>query len=736
MKLMFKHILKSIIHSPWQSIVIFVTAVISAMIFACVPSVYGAISDEREFMSSLKYGNADACISADVSSGERYVTFSELGNELPSDTKAVGYFALPISDGNGSVLCAVTDFYNISEIFDFYFTDYGTVSDVEVNNTVFITEDFALEHSLKVGDSFKTTVLGIEKTYTVQGINAYRFFGSYDALLHSDGVLDVLSSLSPIFTVFDSENYPCNSIYLCGDSEKILNALEKTGLDVTDCAEIESGYDELMVFLIISAVMLLSVILAGILVGISLEILGKRRLAEAKAFHIAGMTSRQINLAFLAEIFSYILFAGVLGVICAPVILSDFAKSFEYAFPKVDAFSVICCAVCELAVMAVAVLMFFFSVRNREGKKHLKVIFPCVISLLVVTTSLSFSAPVRAKVIFVIPAVILWILTVILGIKPLCIAISRFTRREKPIAISLAVKNNGRVSEIHSIYRILSIVLSICAVLTVTVSYFDRRVQGAHEVLECDYIATGVEEGAKEQAESVLGTERADYAVFAQAELDGQRTLYLIDTNVELISDNALSGGIEQGGIYIPKSIARFYGISMGDTFSLNISGKEYEFKLQGYCNELSVFAFADLKGHGFEENILLISANSGEEYVQALSKSLSTQGGFVSDTEELVYAYTHFLTIAQGIMQKYIIFLTITSIVGALNLIFVCYARRKNQFRELHTIGMPQRSIMCMVISEISIILVVCIFLCLFGGTLLTFLLNSATHSFGYSLF
>ncbi len=735
MKLLIKHLIRSIIKSPVQSIVIFLCVVFSALIFSCLEPIYTAIESERTFEYTQKYGMSDVCVSADISGDKMYVTLSDVKNKLPKNTVVTSFFVLPASNSDGALMAVALDFYTIQNMFDIHLTSSVPIPENELSNAIIISSDIAEMYSLSVGDEFVFKLLSSEKRYKIYGINEYRFFGEYDIIVHAPSALDELSSVSPVFSVFDQNNFPCSKIFIRGNAEEIVNSLSGIGLNVVISQNTGVFLDGLA-FVILIALLTMSVVLGSVLLGFSLEILGRRRSAEFKLFCVAGVSEKTAFSAFCAEIFVYIALGGSAGILLGGAFLKFISKIFENSVPVLSKISVLITAVALIFVGCISLFIYrYMSSRDiRVKRKKVKKGFLSIaLALFCVLSVLAFVVPISFRAFTSVAVFVIWVLLIIFGMKPLCHGISGLlssNRLHLPVPLMLAGKNNLHIPELHNVYRILCITASVSMVLTSAVSNYDRRIKSVSEMFTCDCIVMGNGIEDVEKAEKLEGTVWAEKGFFAEATFEDGRPLYLVDAPQSAVAGET----VPEKGISLSKNMAELYGLDIGDDVTFKISGKTYSLPLESYLNDGTAFVFANVDTLGLTDNVLLIRSDGSNSYISRLSAEFSMLGAVARETDSVFAPRMRAVKVMQSVLEAYTYIIILSVALGVINLVCVSYLRRKSEFRALNTLGAEKQAVGAVIICELLIALTVCTVLCLISGTLLSELLRVVVGTFGYS--
>ena len=118
MKLLLKHLLRSIRQKPLQPIILLLTLTLAMATAIFAFTLDDMIADDIDAAQSAKYGNASLMIRVGNSSDSRFLFVDDVIDVLGEDVKAVGAYDLPlILDQTDTTIAVATEFERFSEIF-------------------------------------------------------------------------------------------------------------------------------------------------------------------------------------------------------------------------------------------------------------------------------------------------------------------------------------------------------------------------------------------------------------------------------------------------------------------------------------------------------------------------------------------------------------------------------------------------------------------------------------------
>ena len=95
MRLLFKHIRRSIFRAPKETLIFLLTVILSATLFSLKGEVDLKIRDEDLLGKKESYGCSDISISSSIDADTRYMTSSTYSSITDLCESANGYFAMP-----------------------------------------------------------------------------------------------------------------------------------------------------------------------------------------------------------------------------------------------------------------------------------------------------------------------------------------------------------------------------------------------------------------------------------------------------------------------------------------------------------------------------------------------------------------------------------------------------------------------------------------------------------------
>lgn len=747
MRLLFKHIRRSIFRAPKETLIILLTVILSATLFSLIGEVDLKIRDEDLLGKKESYGCSDISISSSIDADTRYMTSSTYSSVSDLCESVNGYFAMPALYSGKTARAAAADLSSIGGMFPFSFVDVEAVSEDGLLDAIYISERFAEKNALKIGDEITLSILGTQKKYRIYGINRHPFFGEYDILSSAEHTLGLLSSATPIFAVFDSKNLPYTNIFLKlkegTDKDAALELLKQdiSGSGATAVLSNSSNsFEDFLLNVLLFVFLALSLIVSSVLVIFSLNTLAEKRRAETESFRLSGMDEGKIFLSLAIETLIYTVLGSAAGIFLSALIIPR-ALSGIFVFTDIALSSrgIITAVIFELIMWGITLSAYKAGGPTKKDRKKQAPAWLLPASLLAfsVVLVLTFLISPKLRFLFAIFSGALLILLIFLSVKPILRFLSTAgEKKEKCGAISfLALKNEEKLPAVHNIYRAIITVVSIFTVMTVCVKYSNDMIEVGERPFDCDYSVIGVPEAAADDALSAEGVSEATSA-FIQPATVGESSIFLLSAdNRDFLSDK-YDGDAEENDIFLAKEIADLYSVKLGDKIDIEISDKSYTFVLQGYSKGFQLYGYIDAKGAGFSNNLILIRSDGNGEILESISSELSLYGGMTEKISELTRDRFNFGRTLSRLMTVYMAIIGVLTLIGCFNLAAVSFAERKSHFASLRMLGISKKELARMIISEGIIAFFVIVTVSLICSTVMTSVLDSAFTSFGYSLY
>ena len=229
MRMFGKHIFRSIKARPLQPIMIVAVIMISVAVMITSFSLPMAIYRNEKAEYETDEWTPDLSVSLKSTSKMRLLFKDEVVQAIGDRGRVIGEFELggflDTLDENGErvkVKIVALDLIEADSFYELRYTDYGKFTDKNLKASAIISESFADENGLSVGDRLTFNVLGNKFDYTVQAIAKNTgIFRNKNCLIDISGVRGVLAERSPIIASLSDDFEPYTRIHIQSPDGKV-----------------------------------------------------------------------------------------------------------------------------------------------------------------------------------------------------------------------------------------------------------------------------------------------------------------------------------------------------------------------------------------------------------------------------------------------------------------------------------------------------------------------------------
>ena len=735
MKLFFKHLLRTAAKKPLQPILLVLTLTLAVMVTVFTFTLNRLIDEENVQVQAVTYGSADLTVTLDGASTSRFMFVKDAEAVLGDSARVAGCFTLPLTMGEqkSAVSGVAVDFSEIERIFDFTFTEYGTLTPSGVPTAAFVTRRFAEENGLSVNDRFTVTALGEERTYTVVGISAAPLIASHDVIVDVSGIVRLIAGDSLLLSSMKDGFRPCSTIYidlLDGTVEAAMKKLSasptfgaNTLRDVSNEVARASNAQTLSVALDIAIV--LACVLAAAVAFCCLYILASERTEENRSFLLSGARASQLHALQYAEVLVYWLIGSAVGISLVIPLMRSFASAagFLYASPQPDFADVAKSALIVLATSMLTVLIFTSSSRMRKPVKKRSV--PLLLFLLPLLTVLILSVLVctlslKARFFLYIPLVLFLALTVFLYAAPLLRAwmrlIDRFLERKKQkrqresfVSLHYAVKNVFSVRILHNTARLLSLLILVVASVSAVILSAIGHVRFAKRSLAAEYTVLGATENCYQKV-SASDAVADCYKIYMQnaASKDGGLINLLGASDMQAFSEAMRPSRAPKGNsAAISIGEAHAYNLKVGDRIEVDRDGQRITLVVDEILDVSARCVIFDNEYFGQHYNMLGVRSKEGvseAEVFAQLSAVTANELATVMRTE--TFLEERMETLGVYIISGLVLLSVVIAfaLIGTLDNLFQSYRARRGDFLLYRLSGMSRAQVRRMKCAEVLI--------------------------------
>ncbi|MBR2466337.1 MAG: hypothetical protein IKB38_05345 [Clostridia bacterium] len=721
MKLFFKHLFRSVGKKPLQPLILVLTLSIAITACTLALSIKDALLEEARVSQTSQYGRAEMTVTLNGESRYRFM-FARDANRLLGDSGyAFGAYEMILSLGEGdeAYVCSAADLYEINKMFDLSFTSYGEVTDSDLASTAFVTESFADEHGLSVGDSFTARLFSDELVYRVGGISKTAFFGKYNILTDIRAAVRALSESSVIASALGSDFMPSSTLYIdVNEGYTVAECIERLKADpafaektYTDTASVTKGQanvDAMNIAIDMSIVLV--ALLALAVTFCCFYILGDERREENQSFAYAGATPSYLNIMQLAEVVIYWIFGTLIGVgLSVPLArATGNAVGLRYSVLGVGAGTAAFASAIMLAVSLLTVGIFILSKKKAAKKRKSKLLLPALVSLTVVLDLSVLFVPPAMKIKLSVPGLALTLVCTFVTVGKILCSVMRFISERaerssrKSAARTYAVKNIISVSILHNAARLSATLVAVVIIATTVIVGSGGNIIAAENVFRNGHVIVGATQKCKEKISSCEEIKSVENVYFSSAQLEeGAVVAAMSVKNKDVVSDEFGISELPKGsGAVISRSIAKRLLLKEGDEIGLVCDNKPLKLRISDIVPSPMSFVLFDCDAVNIAPNLLIpISAEgvTDDEAMRAVSTAIAEDVATVLPTSELLGEKVSTAKV-YGACGYALLFIIVTfSVIGLADSLYNSYKRRKSEMELFALSGMSKSEISAM---------------------------------------
>ena len=735
MKILLKHLLRSIKQKPLQPLILILTLTLAMATAIFAFTLDDMIADDVDAAQYAKYGNASLMIRVGNSSDSRFLFVDDVIDVIGEDAKSVGSYELPlILDNTADTTIAVaTEFERFSDVFSVKFLQYGRVTESTIGEVAFVSEEFAEQKGLSVGDALNVEVMGYQKQYRIEGISGDRFLGSYDVMVDIRSVTQEFSQNSLLFAAIGDKFKPCGKIYVNLDECEDMTDEDAIALLRADERFEEKTFERLigiekrqsnpkLLEIIISFSVAISAILSAVVAFCCLYILSNERSQENLILSYSGAGPWLLGSLQYTEVILYWLLSIPLAIVAAIPITKIIARFvyLQYAEVTVYASTVIKSAILILAVCLLTTGFFVLLYRKikKTGDAHTTVRpkWVIILSLIIATLLVSFlllPASFRVGAYAVtIGVVTTWILLA----APLILRLisKRLDRklqkahRSTALPFQYALKNVCSLNLLHNIARLCALVVSIILTICMLFACANGWMNAWQRIFRADFAIANATDSCYEKVQSCESAELVSRSYMGLSEYGAVLSAEDLSVYGEFLCIDKPPTGNEA---IISAGVAHNLDLKKGDRFVLEIDGADYELVVADVKWEGLNYIAINCEDIGIPYNMLLVSGKadvSSESLLADLSEITSTELAAITSASALMEqrlrvmeTYVNSGTVLLCVFSSF-------SLIGIANIVYESLRSRKEEFGYYHLAGMSRKSLRKMKLWELAITLLI----------------------------
>lgn len=763
MKLIFKHLLRSIRKKPLQPIIIILTLTLSISTAIFAFTLDDMMIDDAETAQSIKYGDANFMISVGNSSASRFLFVDDVIDVLGGSAKAVGCYELPlILDGTSdTTLAMATEFDQFSNIFDIEFVKYGKVTKGSVCDVAFVSEDFANQKGLSLGDVLTVETMGYKKDYQIQGISKQSFLTSYDVMVDISSVVRAFAERSLLFAAIGDDFKPCGKIYVNIDNCNGMTTTEAVDLLKNDSRFSEKNFEDLLnvekiqsnleaLDVIVKFSVALAALLSAVIAFCCLYILAKERTEENLILTYSGASPKLLGVMQYSEVVFYWIIAVPLGILAAIPITKMIAVfvNLRYTEVSIDGHTVVKSVLIILAVCFITTTVFLTTSKRlkRTGTTQANIKLRWLGSLIAAIAALFVilyisPAALRLKVYAVTMAAII---TLVFLATPsimrwIASAIEKKMQNAQKVSVIVfryALKNICSLNLLHNIARLCALIVGIIMMIGFVFTCANDWIHSWKYLFDAEYVVCNATDRCYEKTRSCESVEAVYRSYLGYSETG---TVISAD-DLSLYSDSlSMECQPQDNGAVVSTGIAHKLDVKEGDTFTLELDGVEYELVVSGIERVEINYIAINCEDLDIPYNMLLVTGKdefSSSELLADLSDTTSTELASVISIDALleqrIRSIESYINAGKILLFVFLLF----SLIGMINIFHESLRARREEFGFYCLAGMSLKKLRLMKILEIVITVFFGILIGIGTFIISSFAINRGLSGVGIELF
>ena len=777
MKLFFRHILRSIKKSPLQPIIILFTLIVSVATFITASKLAINVYKENLHYKNVDNYTCDITVKLSKSDDVRILFPDDAKSIVGSDGKVQGEFGLTalVNKNERSELVGIcaTDFYTANDFFDLKFTEYGEITDKNLNDSIIISTKAANKFDLAVGDILTLHLLNMKFNLRVEAIGvASGLLSEATGIIHIGAISEALANANPAIAALGDSIVPYTALKIqINDKTRIDEFADKLSSDERFSEKLiikeyenvgSTDFFNLTSLLMISVSAAIIIVISAVVISTSLDLLAKKRMKDSALFIISGADTRQLNGILYLECIIYSALAAFFGLLLSIPFCSGINAIFEWNVEDIS-FKAYDIPIALFSSPAIIIMTSFLHTRktkkmsvserisgqfeNKIGSSGIKapVIF-LILFVIALIPAFFISAKYRYVFGFLsLPLLIGFVYTFMphfvgwVSRAFICLAEKR---KNIPPKTLLAIKNTSvSYPQKHTARLITVLVTLICAVFT-CLGAITKQTDTLLNLVDCEYISLGANEKTDAIIENLDEVEDT-FRLSLITQLVGDQGTGILGISaseeaLDFLNSEASPKKIPIGDeIVITSGLAILGNTEIGDYINLRHETNSYSFKVIEILPSSANLVFLDA-AHISEENELLCiktgAVQNSEEY-KNLSNALEVRGSSIVDKDEILMPLTNRLLSYSTLLFYVINIAALATLLGIINVLFSSHIVRSRERAVYYTVGMTRKDIRLVGFLEIlTVIFTALILVPLFSYTM-ALTLDVSLNSFGVDL-
>lgn len=769
MKLFCKHLFRTIRRAPLQPLLIVLTvalAVASSVVSFCLTDAFERHAEKtnRQFTEL-----GDILISLRGNSEVRFLFSEDAEAAIGEEGSVLGEYALTafLSTDEKTELLSVsaTDLAAADDFYHFRFTEYGKFTAENLYESAVVSKVAAKRYGWHIGDRIAVSLLGEETTYTIQAIaEPMGLLLEKDVLIASEGVLRRVIANVPVLAGADLKSMPCTRLMIrlndpTRDREILARFLgeERFAEMAIRSTNENAGTDyylfaENMSLGLLAAVLIL---LSGILVATSQQLLGQERQTARALFRVAGASQKQMAAAQIAESAVYALVGSAVGLLFANPILEKTCSKFNwyeggatvgvsgYLFGFALSFCLMFASTALRLLFErqdpLASLLGEPDLRGRKRQGTILLIVFCLLSLISIVVAVI--SPTNKRYLPSLFAIFFCAVTLYEAVpfvlRGISVLLLRLTDRfSHPQAWFWWVSRNvrNRFSICH-VGRLFALTLSFLILMLSSQKALSDQIRSWDTASTADICAVHVPSETVEEIDglaTVSGT--AWLTLFPIAELPGgiTYTTVSIEGNAEAcLRSGLLPSRLPKGNeVVVSEGVCEMLGIGVGDSLDLTV---------QGVVCRLTVseciagnFLFIDAQSLGLFGERIFCARVTETRAVEEIVGKLESDGAILTDPKVMLGEGMEVMAGFLDLVWLFVLLCGGLMAVGCANVFLEQHRAGKAERERLNHVGVTTRKLMLWECAETVFVLAISAVCAMAFGRILCRLAEYAMGSFG----
>ncbi len=762
MKLLLKHLARSIGKKPLQPFILILTLTLSIATSIFAFTIDDMMDDDARVAHAIKYGNADLMVRVGNSSESRFLFVDDVTDVLGESARAVGCYELPLilNGTEDTTVAMATEFERVSDVFEIDFSDYGKVTKGSVSDVAFISSDFAQKKGLSVGDTLEVETMGYFKTYRIEGISDHPFLASYDVMVDLSSVVRAFAENSLLFATIGDDFKPCGKIYIDIDRCEGMKKEDAVALLRADPRFSEKIFDDLLdaetrqssggaLDIVVNFSVALASLLSAVISFCCIYILANERAEENLILSYSGAGPGLLGVMQYAEVVFYWMISIPLGIATSIPITRIIALfvNLQYTEVSIQPLTVLKSTLIIFAVCLLTTTFFIIMGKRikRTGASQTTIKAEWSVGLLLVIAVLfvlMYVTPAEIRLVLYVVTVAAVVALIFLATPMLLRWITSAMERcmkdtQKPFAIAFryALKNIRSLKLLHNIARLCALIVTI--ILTIGLVF--ACAEGCFTVatdLDADYAVLNATDRCYQKTQSCESVD----AVY-RSYLDQCKMGSVISADDFSVFGDSLSIESELTGnqAVISAGIAHRTNIKVGDHFWLEHNGMVYELVIVEIARVGANFIAVNCEDIGMPYNMLLVKGKDGitqaellADLSQATSSELASIVSIESLFEQLIRTMETYVNAGKILLYVFLTF----ALIGVIDTFYESLRARREEFGFYRLAGMNQGNLRFMKVSELAVTVMIGVLVGIGAFIISAFAVNRGMSGKGVEVF